>query len=141
MSLPLFFPHVRYMPAVEQAGRLPLAQVCEAAAVRCEAIGRCTQRPLRIVAGGEKGWILAEPGSWGAVEIGVPQSDWATEKRRARWALGAMAYVLFDGVARASIAKHPWARIAVPRGRAPSDGLALSNAERQKRYRARKNSQ
>jgi hypothetical protein len=137
MPLPLFFPAVRYKPSIAEDGRVSLEAICDEAGVHCGAVGAWTQRAVRIVEGGEKGWILAEPGSWGTVEIGVPQSDWATSRRRARWALGAMAYMLFDGVARASIAGQQWVRVAVPPGRAPSEGLALSNAERQRRHRAR----
>gem|GEM_PF-2808169 len=59
-------------------------------------------------------------------------------RARARLALGALAYSIMDLVARESIRGAAWAAAAPPRGRA-SSGTALTNAERQRRYRAKHN--
>lgn len=69
------------------------------------------------------------------MEIGVPSLK--SDRERARWALGAMAFMLFDGVARASIAGEPWARIARPRGRSPASRRPRSVAERVRLSRAK----
>jgi hypothetical protein len=135
MALPLFFPQVKFVPAVSRAGALTLEALCMSAGTTCKALGRWTQR-LVIVreAGNAPPWIHAEPGDWNAVEIGVPPLK--DDKARARWALGAMAFALFDGVARASVASQPWARIERPRGRAPGTRRSMTGAERTRRSRA-----
>jgi hypothetical protein len=135
MALPLFFPPVKFVPAVNRAGALTLQALCLQAGAACQAIGRWTQRPVVVrEAGRTPPWIHAEPGDWNAVEIGVPPLKSA--QARARWALGAMAFALFDGVARASVAGQPWARIQRPRGRSPGDQRPLTGAERARRLRA-----
>lgn len=134
MSLPVFFPNVRYVPSIE-GQTTPLSQVCETAGVACAAIGRWTQRPLLILEGAEPS-ITSEPDDWGVVKIVTPLG--LAQRGQARWALGAMAYVLFDGVARASIAKQAWSRPETPRGRKPSNHKPLTNAQRQKKYRNEK---
>ena len=135
MALPLFFPPVRYVKTVNRKNALTLAALCARAGAPCNALGRWTQRPVILrPAGNAPAWIHAEPGDWNAVEIGVPplKSDTA----HARWALGAMAFALFDGVARASIAGAPWAKIERPRGRSPGPRRPRSSAERVHRLRA-----
>lgn len=137
MTLPLFFPTVKFVKTVDRAHAVTLESLCEQAGVACKALGRWTQRPVIVRDADEStAWVHAEPGDWNAVEIGVPPLK-GGDVARARWALGAMAFALFDGVARASIAGQPWARIEHPRGRAPGPRRALSNAERVRRSRAR----
>ena len=103
-------------------------------------MGAWTQRPVVLADGGEAPWIKAEPGDWGLVEIGVPAKR-ASPMARAQWALGALAYVLFDGVARASISGAAWAKAEMPRGASPAAKRPLTNAERQRRLRAKKAAQ
>ena len=103
---------------------------------RCEGLGAWTQRPIVLCDAIETApWLLAEPGDWGAVQIGAPHH--ANRVRQSRWALGALAYVLFDGVARATVNGKEWARIERPRGRQHEARRVLSNAERQARFRER----
>lgn len=137
MTLPVFFPQPRYVAELPRLGALPLAELCLQAGVPCAALGAWTQRPVVLADGGQAPWIKAEPGDWGTVEIGVPAQR-MSPRTRAQWALGALAYVLFDGVARASIAGAAWAETEAPRGPAPASKRPLTNAERQRRLRARK---
>jgi len=72
-----------------------------------------------------------EPGSLGAVSLGVPEGD---KKSRAVLALGLLAYTVFDYAARESMRGRPEAKVAVPLGR-PRKARALTGAERQRRWR------
>lgn len=136
MALPLFFPPVRYVKTIDRKNAIPLDSLCDLARTRCEAFGSWTQRLIVMHdAEGREPWLLAEPGDWGAVEIGVPSLGSTVAK--ARWALGALAFVLFDGVARATLQGKEWARIERPRGRPSHGGRALTNAERQHRFRSK----
>ncbi len=135
MSLPVFFPAPVYVRHIRGRSRT-IAQLCRAAGVECRAYGNWVNRPVVIRAAGESIRVVAEPGDWGMVEITVPASV-QSEQERARLALGALAYSLFDGVARASVAGHEWSRAALPRGRQPGTARAKSNAERQKAFRDR----
>jgi len=74
---------------------------------------------------------MAEPGDWGSIKIVVVSSS---KVKAARLALGALAYAMHDPVAKQSIMEQPWAKLRPPRGRKRL-GSALSNAERQKRFR------
>ena len=104
---------------------------------RCDALGAWTQRPIVLRDAIDTApWLLAEPGDWGAVEIGAPHH--ANRVRQSRWALGALAYVLFDGIARATVNGKAWARIERPRGRQHEARRVQSNAERQAGFRARR---
>lgn len=135
MTLPLFFPPIRYVKTVDRKGAITLERLCAKAGASCKALGPWTQRPVIVRnAGHAPPWIHAEPGDWNAVEIGAPPLK--TRTARARWALGALAFALFDGVARASIAGQPWAKIERPRGRPPGTRRPRSNAERVRRMRA-----
>lgn len=145
MTLPLFFPRLVYKTKLlERSNPAPVntysvATLCAHAGVACAASGAWIERPVRLILAGasQPGWIYAEPGSGGAVEIGVPANQ-TTVKAQARWALGALAYVLFDGVARASIAKQPWAKIERPRGKQPASYRPKTNAERQLAFRRKR---
>ena len=135
MALPLFFPTIKYVKRLDRSSAMPLEALCALAGVPCHALGRWTQRPVILCDAAPDGepWIRAEPGDWNAVEVGLPPLP--NNVARARWALGALAFAVFDGVARASVAGQPWARIAQPRGRAPGPRRALSDAERVARLR------
>jgi hypothetical protein len=79
-------------------------------------------------------FIVAKPGGFGAVRVGVPKRHGRSPVHAARYALGALAYALFDGVARESIRAADWSKIEVL-GR-PKAGRAMTTAVRQRRYRA-----
>ena len=135
MALPAFFPSIRYVPHLV-GETTSIAKVCADAGVECAAIGEWAQRPLMVLEG-EAPSITSEPSDWGVVKIVAPLG--LTQRNRARWALGAMAYALFDGVARASIANQNWTRVALPRGRKPGSQKPLTTAERQTRHRLNRN--
>jgi len=133
MSIPLFFPAVRYVRrlAISKRART-LRALCETAGVECKASGNWTDRIVDLI-DGDRILIAAEPGDWSAVQISLPQQD---QRIAARIALAVMAYVLHDLVAKQSIMGANWSRVSAPRGRKRS-GSALSTAERQRRYRVR----
>jgi hypothetical protein len=138
MKLPLFFPNPTYVPKLPRRGALPLAEVCALADVACRATGRWTER-LVIMDSDEKlpqGAVWAEPGG-GTVRVVVPAAYRRSARARARYALGVLAYVLFDLVSRESIRGKDWAAIRTPVGR-PRAARALSSAERQRRFRLRR---
>ena len=134
MALPVFFAVPTYVSTI-RGKTMPLARLCVEAGVECQGVGRWIERPVIVnqAVSGELPSIQSEPNDYGVVAITVPH-DCASALLGARWALGAMAYVLFDRVARASIAGAPWARAAVPPGRHPGPRRALSNKERQRRF-------
>ena len=135
MSLPVFFPAPIYVRQIRGRSRT-IAELCRAAGVECRAFGNWVNRPVVTHAIGNSTRIAAEPGDWGAVEITMPTSV-KSGQEQARFALGALAYSLFDGVARASVAGHEWSRAALPRGRRPGAARPKSNAERQQAFRDR----
>ena len=135
MSLPVFFPAPVYVRKIRGRAR-PLADLCRLAGVECRAFGNWVRRPVVIRSAGDCIRVAAEPGDWGAVEITLPRLV-QSEREQARLALGALAYSLFDGVARASVAGHEWSRAAMPRGRRPGTARPKSNAERQHAFRRR----
>jgi hypothetical protein len=113
MTLPLFFPDPIYVPQIPRRGALPLAEVCALAGVPCRATGRWTER-LVIIESDEKvpdGAVWAEP-SGGTVRIIVPTAHSGSSRARARYALGVLAFVLFDAVSRASIRGQDWTAIS-----------------------------
>lgn len=135
MALPLFFPCVNYKPQVDRTGAITIERLCELSKVRCAAFGSWVNRQVVLVPNHSKdGLVEAEPGDWNVVLIGIP-TRYKTETSQARWALGVMAYVMFDGVARASIAGQPWAVIEQSRGRRPGIRRPKTNAERQSAWR------
>ena len=136
MSLPVFFPAPIYVRHIRGRAR-SIEALCRVAGVECRAFGNWIDRPVVIHSNGATVRVVAEPGDWGAVEVTVPAAV-RSEKNRARLALGALAYSLFDGVARASVAGHAWSRAAIPRGRRPGAARPKSNAERQQAFRERK---
>ena len=134
MTLPLFFPAVKYIPRVVSDSSITIEELCSRAGVRCEAMGAWTQRAIVLrEAPDQQGWIRSEPGDWGCVELGVPGFD--NPERVARWALGALAFVLFDGVARATVQGKKWAEIERRRGSTPLAKRPMTTAERQQRLR------
>ena len=116
---------------------MTLAMLCDAAGVPCKATGRWIERLVEVVVPTDVliPRIDAEPGSLGAVRITTPPS--LNPLQAARYSLAAMAYGMFDLVARESIRGAAWARPTVPSGRKRS-GVAKSNAARQRAFRLRK---
>jgi hypothetical protein len=135
MSLPVFYPPPVYCRRIRGRART-IEALCRLAGVECRAFGNWVHRPVVIRSLGDCIRIAAEPGDWGVVEITLPQAV-QSEKEQARFALGALAYSLFDGVARASVAGQEWSRAALPRGRRPGAARPKSNAERQQALRQR----
>jgi hypothetical protein len=133
MSIPLFFPVVRYVPRLKLSARATsLRAICDSAGVICKASGAWTERVIDVIPASQL-QIAAEPGDWSPVQI---STSVAAGRDAARLALAALAYGLHDLVAKQSIAGAVWARISAPRGRIAS-GTALSVAARQRRFRAR----
>jgi hypothetical protein len=84
-----------------------------------------------MISFGKNAEIVARPGSWGDVKIVLPIRS---RKERETAALGAMAYALFDVVARESL--KGLTKIKLPKGRPRKAGRPLSSKERQRRFRA-----
>ena len=80
--------------------------------------------------------IMREPGTIGTVAITLNELD---EKASATLALGILAYVVFDYVARESVRGRPEMKTAPPRGRPPKPRV-LNGAERQRRWREKDHS-
>jgi len=142
MKMPLFFPiptRVRSVAESTHAGTtLSLYDLCEQAQVPCKATGTWTMRNVTVHTPEKSGVapsIVCEPGSQGSVVITTPAN--LNPKDASRYALAAMAYGLFDFVARESVRGCSWARPTLPAGRKRS-GTAKSNSVRQREFQARK---
>lgn len=128
-----FLPPPLFVPCLSDGNEkefMTLRDLCGLAGVSCRASGPWVERRIRPFEA-ETVTIRAEPGDWGRVEVGLPE---LTVVLRARGALLVLAYGLHDLVARQSVQGADWARLRPPRGRAKS-GRALSNNERQRRFR------
>lgn len=133
MSIPLYFPIPRYVARLASGSSYrPLRYWCEVAGVRCKASGAWVERPVQVLAGPVA--IIAEASPGNRVAIRGPRN--ADRVSLARYALGALAYALMDGVARESIRGADWARPAARVGR-PRTGRARNARERQRLFRAR----
>ncbi len=135
MSLPAFWPTPKYLPMVPADGAIPLHELCERAGVPCRASGEWIKRPIVIARSDDRDGAILVDVRHGTVRVEVPSSWGGTDALDARYALGVLAYGIFDLVARESIKGQPWARIRRPPGPRRS-GTALTNRERQRRYRA-----
>ncbi len=137
MALPLFFPIPTIISAritlrgSEQT--LSLRELCKAAGCECRATGEWTNRPV-VIDTSRTDYIEIGQADWMPVRIGVVST--AKPIEQARYALGAMAYAVFDVVARQSIAGLAWSRVASARGRPPLS-KALTGAQRQRRFRTK----
>ena len=136
MSLPAYWPTPKYVPFVPDEGAIPLHELCERAGVPCRASGEWTRRPVVIARANDEDGNIVVDVHRGTVQVGVPTRWDGTDILAARYALGALAYGLFDLVARESITGQPWARIKRPPGPRRS-GTASTSRERQRRYRVR----
>lgn len=132
MSTPLFFPVPRYVAHLPPSvAYRPLRYWCEVAGVRCKASGAWIDRPVQVRAGACA--IVAEASPGNRVSISGPSRGGRVSL--ARYALGALAYTLMDGVARESLRGEDWARPSAPVGR-PRTGRARNSRERQRLLRA-----
>ena len=115
MSLPVFFPIPRYSNRLSEDGARPLSEICVLAGASCRASGMMARRLVVILPQGEGGKpsIQARATTWGVVHIRVP-AQVKTERGRARYALGALAFGLHDVAAKESIRRLKWSRAADP---------------------------
>lgn len=138
--VPLFYPPVRYTPRLERQDGVSLRELCERAGIACRASGEWIERKVSWEPVSEDApmTITAEPGHTGAVHVRLPtrQPQSITPKAVARQLLLAMAYGVFDGVARESVRGIEWSRRLTPRGR-PRSVRPQSGAERQRTWRER----
>ena len=131
----LFFPPTQYVPRLPQGESASLLEWCRRAGIPCKASGEWIQRQVTARVGNE--WnIQAEPGPMGAVLLTLPAKKRMSDQYVAREVLNAMAYALFDGVARESVKGQAWWRQLAAAGR-PKSGRAKSTTERQRAWRAR----
>jgi hypothetical protein len=135
MSIPLFYPTPTYVASLPLTKPMSLAELCARAGVPCRGSGAWTARQVQVQADRGGLSLTSEPGYKGRVRVLVPEH--LDAQQAARVALGAMAYALMDLVARESIRGAAWAKPDKPRGRPPS-GRALSSAQRQRAYRAKR---
>ena len=110
-------------------------ELCRQAGVACKVTGLSAERKI-YVGKTEAGALTSarRAGPLGDIWIGVPASD--TTKRRALLVLGVLAYGAFDYAARECLRGLEVSRPTLPMGR-PAKPNALSNSERQRRWRRR----
>lgn len=136
MSLPEYWPKPQYISLLPHGETITLRELCQRAQVACKATGRWTLRPVTVTCGAtNQGAVLVNPNTTG-VYIEVPEQWGGSPIKEARYALGVMAYGIFDLVAKESIKGTDWSKIAPLKGPKKS-GLAMSNRERQRKFRQR----
>lgn len=151
MSIPLFFPPVRYVKRLRLERLHPrdshrdshgyshvmtLESLCHKAGVPCRGTGLWIQRKVKLVPGSNID-LTAEAGDWGKVQVRIPGLLKNISRKDARLAVAALAYALHDLVAKQSLLGNKWAQIKAPPGR-PCHRQALTNKERQRRFREKK---
>ena len=130
--LPALLPQAQIVKKVSRRGRkLTVGILCREAGIVCQVTGPGAGRKVYVRQSSEPR-AEREPGPLGTVAIGLDASD---KKSLAVLALGILAYVLFDYVARESVRGRPEMKTAPPRGRPPKPRV-LSGAERQRRWRS-----
>ncbi len=132
MSNIFFYPPIIFLNSIKLNKPLSIARLCSQLKIPCKASGDWIERKVEIKYG-QQLIIESEPGDWGAVRITMKKS---TVVKEAQTALLVLAYALHDLVAKESIKNLTWSRIPVPMGRIKT-GKALSNSERQQRFRNR----
>lgn len=110
-----------------------MRSLCREAGIECRVTGPAALRKIYLRESRTLD-VCREPGSLGAVSVGVPAGR---KMDRAALALGLLAYVVFDYAARESMRGRPESRLSPPLGR-PRVARPLSGAERQGRWRARR---
>lgn len=132
MPLPVHWPTAEVAPALPAGSRVTVAALCRRAGIPCHVTGPPARRPVRLAVS-KLLRAVRLPGPFGEVWLGVPRG---ARRRVALVALGMLAYGVFDYTARESLRGVAAGRPGPGRGR-PRTGRALSNAERQRRYRSR----
>lgn len=133
MTIPFFLPIPYYVKSLKLRSPMTLKALCDRAGVCCAATGAWTDRLVEITPS-PLYRIIAEPGDWGSVRIELPKGIPLEQARRA---LAIMAYAMHDLVAKQSLHGVTWMEIRPPVGR-PKSPNTMSNAERQRRFRAKK---
>ncbi len=136
MSFPAFWPTPQYLPFVPSDGAIPIHELCERAGLPCKASGEWAKCLIIVVRCNDDDGHVVVDVTKGLIRVEVPKRWGGTDALDARYALGALAYSLFNLVARESIKGQEWAKIARSPGPRRS-GAALTSRERQQRYRAR----
>jgi len=130
--LPALLPQAQIVKRVSRRGRgLTVGALCREAGIECRVTGPGAGRKVYVRRSSEPR-VEREPGTLGTVAMSLNARD---EKSRAVLALGILAYVVFDYVARESVRGLPEMKTAPPRGRPPKPRV-LSGAERQRRWRS-----
>jgi hypothetical protein len=130
--LPALLPQAQIVRrALRQGRRLTVEALCRELAIECRVTGPCIKRKVYVRQASEL-VVEREPGAMGTVSMGLNRSG---KKDQAVLALGILAYVVFDYVARESVRGLPEMKTSPPVGR-PRKTRILSGAERQRRWRA-----
>ena len=134
MGLPVFFPPADISLRLPPGESLTVRRLCERAGIACRVSGPPAERRVRLGCAAMMR-AVRRPGPFGEIWIGI--SDKLSPKRRAFLALGFLAYGVFDYAARECLYGLEAAKPVVGPGR-PRKVCALSGAERQARYRAKR---
>jgi len=133
MGLPVFFPEPEINLTLPAGKRTTLKGLCVLAGVECRVTGLGAERTI-FMASSQRMQIVRRPGALSDIWLGVPPG---TTKRRSLLALGMLAYGIFDYGARETLRGLPESRATLGAGR-PRSPRALTNVERQRRYRIRR---
>lgn len=129
--IPVFLPKVKIVTKVRMGREFTIEKLCQLAKIECKATGPSIRRIVSIFDSDEL-VIEREPGELGKVGIGLK----TLAKKAEIFALGVLAYAVFDYAARETMRDLPESKSVFPVGR-PRKPRALSGAERQGRYRER----
>lgn len=129
--IPVFLPKVKIVTKVKMGRELTIEELCQLANVECKVTGPSVRRIVSIFDSDEL-IIEREPGELGKVGIGLK----TLAEKAEIFALGVLAYAVFDYAARETMRGLPESQSVFPVGR-PRKAHVLSGAERQRRYRAR----
>ena len=127
--LPVIMPEVKIVKRIPEGRKTTIMSLCEEAGIECRVTGPAAERVICLHHGQLA--VSREPGSLGSVSISLPNGS---KKDRTILALGILAYVVFDYVARERMRGRPEARLSLPPGR-PRKAHPFSGAERQRRWR------
>jgi len=118
-----FWPAPRYVEHIDLDGARTIEALCDEAGIACRVFGEWTQRLVttRIAERPDDDAITVGVLDDNAAEIVVPPRSTRDACTIARYALCALAYALFDLVARESVRDEPWTQMEIP-----EDGRAAS---------------
>lgn len=132
MGLPVFFPEPEISLTLPTGKRATLGGLCVLARVKCRVTGLGAERII-LIAPSRNMRIVRRPGTLSEIWLGVPPG---TTRQRSLLALGMLSYGAFDYGARETLRGLPES-MATPRAGRPRSPRALTNVERQRRYRIR----